>query len=389
MKKLKFWSIMNEPRSKVKSIDREIRIFRKETGIPVELTEFPWRKIWDSIIDSIKEGNRPDVVQIGNSWISIFSEIGTLENMTDLFGPEGELSNFYSISHRIRNQYFAFPWILDLNLLFFRQSRGGEEARIGTIDDLFAFCRKNRKKELFSIGGNKNIILLQYVASFLWSYGGRFIEKNGINLLSRNNLTGIRMFFDLVDSFGMRDFLLNPYWDVIDEFFLRGRGLFTLAKAWAIHSYIKPSRSENRFRAVVIPGASHQYPFRGGSCLGIVKKSRMIRESRQLVRFLTSYDSQKRYMSGTGLLPVRRDVMNRIIDNYYYKDAILETLEKARTYPAAPYWGSFEKIFVEFINTVFISIVKKQYNKRRLEQDLETVNRKIRDVIRLWERYDE
>ncbi|MDD5065621.1 MAG: extracellular solute-binding protein [bacterium] len=390
MKKLKFWAIMNEPHSRVKAIDREIRCFEKETGIKVELTEFPWRKIWDSIINSVKEGNRPDVVQIGNSWISIFSDIGYLENISDPFFNDNRINHFYNISHPIHNQYYAFPWILDLNLLFIRKTRDEDHIRFDTIEDLLDLAKKNRRKELFSIGGNKNIILLQYVSAFLWSFGGEFIEKNSINLLSRNNFQGIRTFFDLVHSSGIKNFLLNPYWDVIEDFFLRGNGLFTFAKAWAINSYIKPYHIEDKFTGMVMPGTrKHQYPFKGGSCLGVIKNSRLKKESMELIRFLTSSDSQKRYMSSTGLLPVHRDVMNKLIDNYIYKDAIRVTLERAKTYPAAPYWGSFEKIFVEFINNVFIDIMNRQYNRNRLEQKLGEVNKKIRNVIRLWERYNE
>jgi ABC-type glycerol-3-phosphate transport system substrate-binding protein len=243
-----------------------------------------------------------------------------------------------------------------------------------------------KTRSLFSIGSNKDTILIQYLSSFLWAHGGSFIENNRIDLLSRHNFTGIKAFFDLVQQTGIRSQLLNIYGDVLWSFFLEGKGLFTMANAWVIQSFIKPYKNEDQFQAMVIPGNRYQTPFIGGSCLGIIKGTKMFKESMEWVRFLMSFDSQKRYISKIGALPARKDVLNRIIGDYAYKDAILNTLRLARTFPAAPYWGSFEKILLEFINEVFVDIAHRNYNEKRLKEALKKVDQKIDMVIQLWER---
>jgi ABC-type glycerol-3-phosphate transport system substrate-binding protein len=386
MKKIKFWAIINEQHSGTKSIDQEIRLFEKETKIKVELTEFPWRKIWDNIINSIKEDNKPDVVQIGSSWTSLLSEIGYLEDISPLLYSKDHSQGFYSIAPHINRKYFSVPWILDLSLFFIRKGKETEGVNLRTVADLYQLCGNLKIKSPFSIGSNKDTILIQYLSSFLWAHGGSFIENNRIDLLSQVNFTGIKAFFDLVQQTGIPSQLLNIYGDVLWNFFLEGKGLFTLANAWVIKAFIKPYHNEDKFQAMVIPGDKFQTPFMGGSCLGIIKGSKMFKESMEWVRFLMSFDSQKRYISKIGALPVRKDVLNRVIGDYVYKDAILDTLKLAHAYPATPYWGSFEKILLEFINDIFLDIANRNYNDKRLKEALKKVDQKIDMVIQLWER---
>lgn len=386
MKKIKFWAIINEQHAGVKSIDQEIKLFEKETRIRVDLVEFPWRKIWDNIINSIKEENRPDVVQIGNSWSSLLSEIGYLEDITALLPAKDHSRLFYSIAPEINKKFYSLPWILDLSLFFLRRTPATEGLGVKTLADLNRFCGKLKNPSLFSIGSNRDTIIIQYLSSFLWAHGGSFIEKNRINLLSRDNFTGIRAFFDLIGRYGIKRQLQNIHGDVLWDFFLQGKGLFTLANAWVIQAFIRPYGNEERFTAQVIPGGRIQTPFIGGSCLGITRSTKMFRESAEWVKFLLSHDSQKRYISKIGALPARKDVMDKIIGNYFYSGAIRETLRLARTYPAAPYWGSFEKILLELIREVFGDILRGRYREKTLKEALKKVNHRIDTVIRLWER---
>ncbi|MDD5067645.1 MAG: extracellular solute-binding protein [bacterium] len=387
MRKIRFWSIINEQHSGMRSIDQELKIFRKETGIIVELTEFPWRTVWDNIINSIKEENKPDVLQIGNSWTSILSQIGYLEDITQLFQYKDHINDIYNISPEIDKRYYSMPWLLDLSLLFIRKNSDTKGCRLDTVNDLLSLCRSQKESKLFSFGGNKDPILIQYLSSFIWSAGGDYIQGNGIDLATAENYTGIRNFFNLAQKYSLKHELLNIYGDVIWDFFLKGKGLFTFANAWVINSFIKPYRNENKFMAVVLPGTGKaRYPFKGGSCLGIVKGTPVLKESIEFIRFLTGPDSQKRYLTRIGALPVRKDVLHKVIDEFLYRDAILHTLRTARTFPARPYWGSCEKILLEFINDIFIDIVDNRYSEKNLRKKVKELNPFIRTVIDLWGR---
>jgi ABC-type glycerol-3-phosphate transport system substrate-binding protein len=180
--------------------------------------------------------------------------------------------------------------------------------------------------------------------------------------------------------------LLDIYGHIMWDFFLRGKGLFTMTNAWVINAFIKEHKKKDEFMAMVIPGNVRKAPYMGGSCLGVVSGTKKIKESISLVKFLTSFQSQKRYLTATGQLPARKDVMNHIIDNYVYKDAILKSVKTAKTYPAVPYWGSFENILLEFINLILSMISNNIYNEKHLRDEVQLVNNKIDTVIQLWER---
>ncbi|MCK4906610.1 MAG: extracellular solute-binding protein [Spirochaetes bacterium] len=387
MKKIKFWAIINDQVSGTESIKEELRIFQKDKRINVELREFSWSKIWPNIINSIKEEDKPDVVQIGNSWISTLKEIDFLEDLTALFSRKNYGRSLYNISPKIDKKYYAAPWFLDLNLMFLRNTAETKNAEIKTVDDLFKFCRKNKKEPVIAMGGMQENILIQYISSFIWAEGGKYIHKKRINLLDSSIFKGIYNFFDLIDKYGTKKNLHSIYGDVMWNFFFENKGLLTFSNAWVINSFIKPHQKENDFCALVMPGNGKKYnPFIGGSCLGIVKGKRNMAESKSLIKFLTGRESQMRYLSKCGLLPARKDVMKKMIDEFVYKDVILKTLENGKIYPAVPYWGSFEKIFTEFINFVFLDILAGKFKKQKLKEEIVQVNKKLNAVIQLWER---
>lgn len=246
MRKLKFWAILNEQHSGLRYIEEEIQLFEKETKIKVDLVEFSWGKIWGNIINSIKEDEKPDVVQIGNSWTGILSEIGFLDDITNLFFETKCDQLTYNISPEINKKYFSIPWILDLSLLFVRNNDKFDTSKIHTINDLISLSKKLNQRTVL-IGGNRDTILLQYISSFIWSYGGDYFRNNKIDILSPKSIEGIKAFFNLIHQFGNKSFLLDIYGNIMWEFFLRNNGLFTFANAWVINAFIKPNKKEKEF----------------------------------------------------------------------------------------------------------------------------------------------
>lgn len=78
--------------------------------------------------------------------------------------------------------------------------------------------------------------------------------------------------------------------------------------------------------------------------------------------------------------------MKKVCKNLVYEKALLDTLKIAKTYPSSPYWGSFEKIFIEFINTMFVEIVNEHYSEKTLIMELQKIYKQINVVSELWER---
>ncbi len=382
MAKLSFWALPNDPVEGSRLIQKEISIFTELTNIEVELIEIPWGKIWEYLINSVKGNNKPDVVQIGSSWVSILSAINYLADITDIVNSNEFIFN---ISPKIRNRYYAIPWFLDIALLFYKNSKI-KDTSIESLDDFLSICKKH-KQEVLALGGKKEHILLQYISSFVWGSGGNYTVNNYIDLTTGKNFEGIKLFFDILNKYGIKDLLTNKYGDVLWDFFLRDRGIFCFANIWTTRSFIKAHKKESVFTAVNIPCLnSSNCNFVGGSCLGIVKGTKMFDESKEFIKFLTSNLSQKRYISFIGMIPVRKETFNKVIDNFLFPDAITKAIKNGRTYPPVPFWGSFEEIFVNSIYNIFQLIKHNKYTHQRLKRELNLTNKKINFLIDLWKR---
>ena len=378
-KRLILWLTLNDTLAGSNLIREEIDIFTKNYKIPVEIIEIPWGKMWEYIINSIKEDYQPDVIQIGNSWISILSEIKYLEKLPGIIN-ENDL--IFNISPRIKKSFYAIPWFLDISLLFYNKEKISLENM--EVNSLLKECRKNSKQSLI-IGGKKENVLLQYLSEFIWLGGGEYISKDKINLLEDKNYKGIKNFFNTINQCGIKDFLLDKYGDNIVEFFLNERGTFTMANSWTIRTFIKEYKKEKKFMVLPFNG-EYKCNFIGGSCLGIIKKSKLKKEAIQLIKFLTSYESQKRYISNIGMIPANKEAFNKTISNFIYKEEIKKAIKNGRTYPGVPYWGSVEKILVEFIYEMFKLIKIKKYSEKKLYNNLKFISEKIEFLIDLWSR---
>ncbi len=376
-KKLTFWVALNDTTHKIK---QETNKFSKTTGIPAEVMEIPWGKMWEYIITSLKENRRPDVIQLGNSWVSILTSIGYLKDITSTFKKHKFIFN---ISPEIKNRYFAVPWFLDIALIFYNTLKLKNSERILNLQEIIRRCKRNS----LILGGKKENILIQYLSSFIWKNGADYINKNKFNILEPQVYNGIAEFFNLINDYAIKDTLLHKYGDNIVDFFINEKGTFTTANTWSIHPFIKQYRKEKIFKATTFScNTGNKCNFIGGSCLAITKNSKFSKEAELLIEFLLTTESQKRYLSKIGMLPAVQNSFEETVNNFIYTEAIKNAIDNGRTYPAVPYWGSFEQIAVNFIYNTLKKIKTNKFSIRKLKKDLQLINEQMNFLISLWKR---
>lgn len=366
----------NDPFYGSGKLREKISEFTSKTGIKVDLIEMPWGRAWNNIVNSMKAGGGADVFQVGSSWVAMLAEVGYIADLGHIY--EKLAGNIFDeICYKRDGKVFSLPWIIDVNLMFFNKQNCPAGFSVKNVDDLLKLPSGS-----FAFGGKRESIIIQFVSDFFWAYGGDYSK----NLTDPGNLEALQRFFNFLEHQADPEFLIKKYGDVAWDFFLKGKGTYTVAGAWVIPTFIERHGRQSLYQAFPPPpGVSDRCCFLGGSCL-VVRKNRKLEESTKLVEFLMSYDFQADYFSAIRALAGRKDAFEEIVERLPYKDSIKQALQRAKTYPFVPYWASFERAFTELLQNMMKLIFLKKYTRRKLIKSATHVDNLMSKVVELWRR---
>src|SRR5690554_1064701 len=87
---LKIWS-MSEP---MKEFAEQ---YAEENDINVDVQVIPWGNVHDKLLTAVASGEGPDVLQIGNTFVTEFAEAGTFLDLTEYMDdyPNFSSDNFF------------------------------------------------------------------------------------------------------------------------------------------------------------------------------------------------------------------------------------------------------------------------------------------------------
>lgn len=321
------------------------------TGHPGEratLVELP--DAADEVRAQLAEGlargsDRFDVVNLDVVWTAEFAEKGWIAPLDAGMAPAGLLPSAVGTG-RWRNRLHAVPFTTNVGLLYYRSdvlaAEGVQPPR--TWAELERLAREVAPRHgLDGYAGQ----LLPYegltvnVAEAVGSAGGRLLDdrgavavdtpqaRAGLEFLAR----GLREGWIPRAALGYRE-------EESRQAFQDGRLLFL--RCWP---YVYPqaqgpgSAVAGKFGVVPLPGPDGPgTSVLGGSDLAVNSRSRHGRTARDLIRFLTGRDVQRRVLTEGGLPPVRADLYTdpELVRRHPYLPVVRQALEGAVRRPASP-----------------------------------------------------
>ena len=203
-------------------------------------------------------------------------------------------------------------------------------------------------------------------APWIWSYGGKFVDKdkNGkwhASILTAPTLEGIAKYLSfIVDSLVSTESLQSNSAEIAQQF-NNGEFAFIVSTAEIVmQTRIHGSQGglsdarigQDSVTVLPIPmGKAGSVSFVGGSNLAIPARNTKD-EAIQLLLFLTADSSLDDYTKQIGFLPASKKVLESWIEDETYKNLVAQ-LETGRTYPALPEWGTIEQTLVSMFSAVW------------------------------------
>ncbi|MFA5859781.1 MAG: extracellular solute-binding protein [Elusimicrobiota bacterium] len=291
---LQFWHFWSDPVSKALVDDLLDKYEVLAPGVRVEVKTLTWDTGYQEIVQAFKDGNAPDVLELGSDMISEFAAEGALLDLT-------------SNVTRLRNKYiawepgmydgkvYAMPWVLDTRALFYNKrlmsnASLDQNTPPETWTDLLSMSKKvhNPFSGIYGMGvnGPNPNVLYKKVLAFMWSNKGDVLSPDGklcvIN--SKENRDALAQYLNLI-TYGYVGTQSE-----LDQLFIDDKVGFWISGSWLINR-LKTEAPNVDYGVALVPKPEGEYgvhaSFYGGEYLVVNNKTKNAKYAVALAKFIT------------------------------------------------------------------------------------------------------
>ncbi len=369
MTELRF-SVIGDDNESIAEISLLAREFQESSHTAVNVKRLPWDRAWQTLFMTALEGKGDDVSQVGSTWAPTLAAVDSLRPFSDadvrsLGGPLVFVpAAWQTVRLEERGAVWSIPWSVYTFVIFYRR----DLLQQAGVDEALAFSTPQAMIETFTAlkGAGINpwvapttshyLDLPHIASSWVRAYGGDFIHPSGKQVLfnTPHASRGLLEFFELYR------FLPNTlrgldYDASLAEFFQKGSAAVMIAGAEsygdALGNYPLAKDVHDQIDVARVPGVS----WIGGDHLVIWKTVRTDpqkeRVAVELIRSLTSVESQVRIHRETTILPSRLEAYVHLDFQPQAMNAVLETvLQTARPHPPIRLWRRIESMLVDMLS---------------------------------------
>jgi len=330
--------------------------FEENTGLEVEVQLFGFDMYYDKLLTALEGGHGPDLAfaDLGG-WVPTFAEQGWLVNLDEQIK---EWEDYDAIWENLwptvtyEDDYYGLPWYTDCRLLLYNENMfrdaGLDPDNPPQTWEEFLYAAMEmtdtqKRKYGYGVSGTKSEVTTLGYMMFLYPAGGQLLTDD-FSASAFNTFEGLRaleFYTDLAGEYGVSPNALSYGEDDYRNMMAQNRVAMAIGGPWSfpLIETANPAIKGN-YTVSVHPFATEPAAVLGGWALVIPKSSDNQKESWELAKYLTSYETWMTWIDKKGgPMPVRKDVCN---DAPKLKDpkwqVIFETFPHAVNRPAIPEW---------------------------------------------------
>jgi len=377
-----------------------VKEFTRQTGIKVNIlrqpTDTDQRR--QGLVISLKSRKAdPDVFLMDVAWVAQFGASEWLEPLDDYIKNENmNLDVFFNRVVNLVDRYngglIALPVYIDGGVLYYRKDllrKYGYSEPPETWDKLVD-CALKVQKDMRNINPNFYGFLWQGAQyeglvcnwlEFAASNGGGIILRDGkIKLNLPSNIEAVQFMYDLIHTYKISP--PNTFTEMKEEevrmSFQKGDALFerNWPYAWALHqsedSYVK-----GKVDIAPLPHfpSGKSVSTLGGWHIGISKYSDAKSKAFKFLKFVVSYETQKKLALKLGWNPGRKDVYNdnEVLERLPHLAKLKNVFENALPRPNLPYYTQISEILQHYINAAIAGKLTPEVALSRAEKEAQNV----------------
>ena len=367
-----------------------VKDFERESGISVELLRQPsdTAQQRQGLIISLEAKLRnPDVFLMDVAWVALFAHSSWLEPLNNI-DPSPYFKEVIRTVDIYRGDLIALPIYLDGGLLYFRCDLLQENQISGppvTWEELLTASLKvqdeRRKTDPNFYGfvwqGAQYEGLICNFLEFAGSKGGFVLRDSGLILDTAENRRALQFMHDLIWKYRVSP--PNTYTEMKEEevriAFQKGEALFerNWPYAWKLHQS-EDSRVRGKTGVAPLPGPApgESVSTLGGWHVGISRFSDAKESALKFVKYITSYEGQKKMVLRLGWNPGRRDLYEdkSVLEKMPFFKELGRIFLHARARPSVPYYTQVSDITQRWISAAVAGRIKPGDALQQAEKEI-------------------
>jgi multiple sugar transport system substrate-binding protein len=374
--------------------------FTRQTGIKITLNRQPTdtdQRRQGLVVALKAESRDPDIFLMDVAWVAQIAASGWLVDLHGFIQADSiDLDKFYQnvieLADRYQDKLLALPVYVDGGLLYYRVDLLNEYGYTGPPEtwemliEMADSIQPLMREEIPDFNGYvwQGAQYEGLICNFLEvtvSGGGGIVDKDGVlEIDSDRNRQALDLMIDFVHTYRISP--ANTYTEFTEEEvrlnFQQGKALFERNRPYA-H---KPHQAEyspvrDKFDIAQLPHfeGGRSVATLGGWHIGISQFSDRSEDAWEFVKFVTSYEIQKKLALRLGWNPGRKDVYSdqEVLAKLPHFADLKEVFEKAYPRPTVPYYTQISEVLQKHLNSALAGEVTSKQALSRAAEELKTV----------------
>ena len=373
-----------------------VREFQNNTGIKVDLirqpTDSDQRR--QNLVIPLKAGESdPDVFLMDVAWVGQFLASGWLASLNGFMKNDAfETDPFFQpviqqVDTSTNGNLIALPVYLDCGLLYYRKDLlekyglSVPQTWSQLVESSLAVQKEMRKDNPDFYGyvwqGAQYEGLICNFLEFISSAGGG-LEKNGaLSIHTPENINGLEFMHDLIHEHEISP--PNTFTEMKEEevrsYFQTGNALYerNWPYAWSLHQQ-DDSPVKGKTGVAVLPRFKdgRRAATLGGWHIGISNFSDQKQNAWRLLKFVVSYETQKKVALRLGWNPGRKDIYDdeEIRSQMPHIKVLKKALEHSVARPTLPYYTRISSILQKRVNSVLAGDMNAETALRKAGEEI-------------------
>lgn len=382
-----------------------INDYEVKTGVDVELVRQPTytdQRRQALLISLEARQPNPDLFLMDVVWIKQFVDSDWLQPLNDFISEDNFSTDIFfkriiEQVNKFNDTIYSLPVFLDVGLLYYRTDllkKYGYENSPDTWNELLKISpdiiEKEREKNNFINGfvwqGAQYEGLVCTFNEFISSNNGSIMVGDELKINQQPNVAALQFMQDIIQKHKISP--INTFTEMKEEevrrSFQSGNAVFerNWSYAWKLHQS-DGSLVAGKTGVTTLPHFENgeSSATLGGWHIGLSKFSDTKKEAWELIKFISSYDVQKRMLMEIGWNPARKDVYDdtdakREIPHV---NILKSSLENSDARPALAFYPQVSEIIQRFVNNCIAGSITPEDALNKIQEEGEDLMRLYRD----------
>ncbi|MFP4661908.1 MAG: extracellular solute-binding protein [Halanaerobiales bacterium] len=386
-------------------LQSQLTDFRERENVELVFQFVSWNNSFNTIIEEFKNGNYPDVIQLGSSWIGPLVHLKYIQPIEEDVNVREALPGWLNEACIYNGKRIAVPWTVDTMIMAIAKdvmkelniepenirSWEGFYQEIKRLAELKEKDKTSLKPLIFAIRPEMETI--HRLSAFLFAAGYNYpeLDKSLDNFLANEEFFSVVKYLaDLLKAAELSSYDVDTHpYKINENFYIYGTYVFYMGNWMGAVSHLLSHGYESKYKILPLPSREGSFgTFSGSSVLAVTSRTNYPGKSARLLEELISRHFLEKWQGYTSAIPAFESNFWQQRHSNDEVKTLYKMIVNSTSYPVHPVWRNIEKILFNNLSHCFwqLYIESELPLEERIYSILEESDQHIKTLLNMaWE----